>query len=234
MKKIFTFLFTLLLLSGCNYKQNRIREKEKLDSIAKVEKRNLEVKDSLEQRRIDSLSLIAWGDAKFGMSQKEALNTNAMKGSSVYKDELSLPFEKREIANNKMAFCSFDISFKSNELYRIDIKTCPYTANYIDDLEKDAMRISYQFMKKYGEPLYSLGREISIGDFNEDEEFLYKKWEIGSKTVYIQFGEVYSGSEYYYRIAITNSKFPIKKDIEEVKKEQEQRRKEKEQEKYQF
>lgn len=234
MKTIFLFTFVLLLLSGCNINNQRQKNQEYQDSIARIEKRNQEIKDSLEQIRIDSLALIAWGDAKFGMSQKEALSTNALKGSSVYDNELSLPLEKREIANNKMTICYFDVSFKFDELYRIDIKTCHETANYIDDLEKDAMRISYQFEKKYGKPAYSFGKEISLSDFNEGDEFMYERWEIGDKSIYIQFGEVYSGSEYYYRIAIVNSKFPTQKDTEETKEVQEQKRKQREKEKYQF
>lgn len=234
MKTILLFTFVSLLLSGCNINNQRQKSQEYQDSIARVEKRNQEIKDSLEQIRIDSLALIAWGDAKFGMSQKEALNTHALKGSSVYDNELSLPLEKREIANNKMTICNFDILFKFDQLYRIDIKTCPETANYIDDLEIDAMRISHQFEKRYGKPAYSFGKEISLSHFNEGDEFMYERWEVGDKSIYIQFGEVYSGSEYYYRIAIVNSKFPTKKDIEETKDMQEQRQKQREKEKYQF
>ena len=41
-----------------------------------AEIRNQEIQDSLQQARLDSLALIAWGDAKFGMSMKETLSTN--------------------------------------------------------------------------------------------------------------------------------------------------------------
>lgn len=237
MKKYVLFIFVVIFLSGCNIKNQRQKNQEYQDSIANLERRNQETKDSLEQIRIDSLALIAWGDATFGMSQKEALKTNALKGSkcSYFSDnELSLPLEKREIANNKMTICYFDVSFKFDELYRIDIKTCPETANYIDDLEKDAMRISYQFEKKYGKPAFSFGKEISLSDFNEGDEFMYERWEIGDKSIYIQFGEVSSGSEYYYRIIITNSKFPTKKDTKEEEKNRQKEKVEKEKEKYQF
>lgn len=44
-----------------------------------AEIRNQEIQDSLQQARLDSLALIAWGDAKFGMSMKETLSTNAFK-----------------------------------------------------------------------------------------------------------------------------------------------------------
>lgn len=234
MKKILLFAFAVLLFSGCNIKNQRQKNQERQDSIARVEKRKQEVKDSLEQTRIDSLALIAWGDAKFGMSLKEVLSTNAFKGSDVYDNSISMKYENRKISNTKMGIGTFWAHFEMDELYRIDIQTYNQTANYIDDLETDAMRISNQFEKRYGKPAYSLGREISLSDFNEGDEFMYERWEIGDKSIYIQFGEVYSGSEYYYRIAIVNSKFPTKKDTEEAKKIQEQEQKQKEQEKYQF
>lgn len=234
--KIALFLAVVAsLLMGCNTNKQKQKKREYQDSITKVEKRTQEIKDSLEQIRTDSLSLIAWGDAKFGMSQKEVLSTNAFNGSSVFsKETISMKFENKSIANNKMTICNFYAEFEMDELYRIDIKTCPETANYIDDLEIDAMRISHQFEKRYGKPAYSFGKEISLSDFNEGDEFMYERWEIGDKSIYIQFGEVYSGSEYYYRIAIVNSKFPTKKNTEEAKKIQERELKQKEQEKYQF
>ena len=235
MKKILFFTIAMLLFSGCNIKNQRQKNQGRQDSIVMVEIRKQEVKDSLERTRIDSLALIAWGDAKFGMSQKEVLSTNTFKESSVYsKETISMKFENMNIANNKMTICNFYAEFEMDELSRIDIKTCPETANYIDDLEIDVMRISHQFEKRYGKPAYSFGKEISLSDFNEGDEFMYERWEIGDKSIYIQFGEVYSGSEYYYRIAIVNSKFPTKKNTEEAKKIQERELKQKEQEKYQF
>lgn len=235
MKKILFLAIIASLLMGCNTNKQRQKKQEYQDSIAKVEKREQEIKDSLEQIRIDSLALIAWGDAKFGMSQKEVLSTNAFKGSSVFsKETISMKFENKSIANNKMTICKFYAEFEMNELYRIDIKTCPETANYIDDLEIDAIQISNQFENRYGKPVYSLNEEISLSDFNEGDEFVYKKWEIGNKSIYILFGEVYSGSEYYYRIAIVNSTFPLKKDIEKAQRIQEQKQIQEEQEKYQF
>ena len=145
-----------------------------------VEIRKQEVKDSLERARIDSLALIAWGDAKFGLSQKEVLSTNTFKESSVYsKETISMKFENMNIANNKMTICNFFAEFEMDELYRIDIKTCPETANYIDDLEIDVMRISHLFEKRYGKPAYSFGKEISLSDFNEGVDFMYERWEIG-------------------------------------------------------
>lgn len=71
MKKILFFTIAMLLFSGCNIKNQRQKNQGRQDSIVMVEIRKQEVKDSLERTRIDSLALIAWGDAKFGMSQKK-------------------------------------------------------------------------------------------------------------------------------------------------------------------
>lgn len=231
-----TLLFTFLILCvlGCNNQVKKQIEQNRIDSIALAEKRSIEIADSIKEIMLKEKSLIAWGDAKFGMSQKEALKTKAFEGSYVYKNELSLPYEKRRIVDTKISISSFDISFKMDELYRIDFKTGPQTANYIDDLQSDAEKIAYQFEKKYGTPAYSLGKNISIFDFNEGDEFLYKKWIIGDKMIFIQFGEVYSGSEYYYRVAIINNNFPTKEDPEEISQKEQKKKEQEEKAKYQF
>lgn len=231
MKKFLFFISAVILLSACNRKNQR---QENQGSIADVEKRNQEIKDSLDQIRIDSLSLIAWGDAKFGMSQKEVFATKAFNGSDVYGNSISMKYENCQIADTKMGIGTFWANFKMNELCNIEIQTYNQTANYIDDLENDAICISYEFEEKYGESTYSFGREISLSDFNEGDEFLFKKWEIGEKSIYILFGEVYSGSEYYYRIVIENSNYPTKKDTKEEEENKQREKEKKEKKKYQF
>ena len=72
------FIITLLIVSCTKKQSNQI---EQYDSMifTDAEIRNQEIQDSLQQARLDSLALIAWGDAKFGMSMKETLSTNAFK-----------------------------------------------------------------------------------------------------------------------------------------------------------
>ena len=102
MKHLIWGLLFVIFVSGCGNKQKRIEEQQRLDSIAKIEKAVL---DSIEEKRADSLALIAWGDAKFGMTMEEALKTNAFKdySSNVSDTELgqklSLSIEKLEIGN---------------------------------------------------------------------------------------------------------------------------------------
>ena len=232
--KTLVFTFLIFCAFSCNNQEKKHIEQKRLDSLARAEKRSMEIADSIKKVILKEQSLIAWGDAKFGMSQKEVLSTHAFKGSDVYDNSISMKYENRQIANTKMGIGTFWAHFKMDELYRIDIQTYNQTANYIDDLQSDAEKIAYQFEKKYGSPTYSMGKDISIFDFNEDEEFLYKKWTIGNKTIYIQFGEVYSESEYYYRIAIINSDFPTKEDPEEKSQKELNRKEQEEKAKYQF
>ena len=81
MKKILLLLTTILLTIGCNQKQKeQVVSQESNPQLTAAEIRNQEIQDSLKKVRNDSLALIAWGDAKFGMSMKEVLATETFKG----------------------------------------------------------------------------------------------------------------------------------------------------------
>lgn len=227
--------FLAFCLFGCNNQEKKRIEQNRIDSIALAEKRSIEIADSIKAAMLQEQSLVAWGDAKFGMSQKEVLKTKAFEGSSAYDNWISLPYKNyRRIGGTEIGFSNFHASFKINELYRIDFRTPDKTANYIDDLQGDAQKISYQFEKKYGDPEYSLNKEISIFDFNNGKEFDYKSWKIGDKYIYIIFGEVDSGSEYYYRVVIFNNNFPTKEDPEEIAQKEQKEKEQEEKAKYQF
>lgn len=89
------FIITLLIVSCTKKQSNQI---EQYDSMifTDAEIRNQEIQDSLQQARLDSLALIAWGDAKFGMSMKETLSTNAFKNGRKQHgvDEITMNFVK--------------------------------------------------------------------------------------------------------------------------------------------
>ena len=150
MKHLIWGLLFVIFVSGCGNKQKRIEEQQRLDSIAKIEKAVL---DSIEEKRADSLALIAWGDAKFGMTMEEALKTNAFKdySSNVSDTELgqklSLSIEKLEIGNYNIDVLQFNVFFRNNELCDILIKSYPQPADHIDDLVNDALVIANQFYK---------------------------------------------------------------------------------------
>ena len=77
MRKVLLILATTLLTISCNHEQKEQTESPQTKTLTATEIRNQEIQDSLKQVKTDSLALIAWGDAKFGMTMEEALKTNA-------------------------------------------------------------------------------------------------------------------------------------------------------------
>ena len=201
-----------------------------------------QVKDSLKEKKhlqdsitkIKSLEKIAWGDALFGMTKKEVVKTKAFQGCYEHdKDHISLPYESTLNLNLKILI-SVDAYLKMDELYRVEIKTGDKTANYIDDLETDAIKLSNEFEKKYGKPTFTLGRSIDMSDFNEGDEFDFKYWMVGEKIISICFGEVSDGCKYYYKVSIYNSDYPTSKGLKKEAEMQKEINQEGEKMKYQF
>lgn len=141
MKKVSLLLLTILLTIGCNQKpKEQVVSQESNPQLTAAEIRNKEIQDSLKKVRNDSIALIAWGDAKFGMSMKEVLATETFKGGDKYYDSITMEFERKR--NFKRAFglnnlAAFEAEFKENELYRIYIQSNYLTANRINDLVSD-------------------------------------------------------------------------------------------------
>ena len=95
MKKISLLLTTILLTIGCNQKQKeQISSQESKPRLTAAEIRNQEIQDSLEQVKVDSLALIAWGDVKFGMNMKEVLATEIFKGGKRDGNYISMNTDK--------------------------------------------------------------------------------------------------------------------------------------------
>ena len=230
MKKILLLLTTILLTIGCNQKQKeQVVSQESNPQLTAAEIRNQEIQDSLKKVRNDSLALIAWGDAKFGMSMKEVLATETFKGGKKYDDSIAMEFSREQ--NFKKAFgletpSGVWAEFKDKELYRIYIKSKYLTASRIDDLVKDCDIFIKKFTEKYGAPSYK-NSKIDISEFNPEENFVYAKFQIGDKMIAIELGELRSDVRFYYHIYIDNSKFPKKKHVmTEKEKREEQKQKE--------
>ena len=234
MKHIAYLLSIIIFISSCDNKK-KMREQQTHDSIAQVEKDKL---DSIENIHLDSLIMIAWGDAQFGMSMKEALKTKALKNCKVDGNELSFPTENLNIANNTVDIKSFRIFFENDELKEILISSSSQYANRLNDLENDARNIAYEFQKKYGKPTYSFDEQVSINDF-DDDLLEIKGWNMKSyeKTINVYLGRK-NENKYFYLISIENSNFPTKKSkriyTEKEKKQIRERKEREEQEKYQF
>ena len=214
-----TFLIVVILniLIGCGNKTN-VDSKHVQDSIARVEKRNRHIQDSIRYEK----SLIAWGKIKFGTSKAVVSKNKIMKDCFVGEDYISMDFDV--LYNIKETFSlpnlsSFDAYFKEDELTSITLKSYSVTADHIDDLVLECNTLAKIFQKKMGEPIMR-DDNISILDFNEGYEFSFAQYKVGSKNVLIRLGEEDSGGKFYYIVTISNDAFPKKKHIptkEEIK-----------------
>ena len=227
MRKVLLLLPMMLITISCNHKQKEQTESPQTKTLTATEIRNQEIQDSLKQVKTDSLALIAWGDAKFGMTMKEVLATKSFKGGDKYSNSIVMEFGRKRtfiksLGLNKLT--GFETEFKENELTRINIKSYNLTANYIDDLVRDCNIFISNFTKKYGNPSYQKDK-VNISEFNSGEEFEYAKYQIGDKTITILLGEQNREVKFYYKIYIENDKFPKKKHVQtEKEKKEEQRR----------
>lgn len=228
MKKISLLLTTILLTIGCNQKQKeQISSQESKPRLTAAEIRNQEIQDSLEQVKVDSLALIAWGDVKFGMNMKEVLATEIFKGGKRDGNYISMNTDKIIKYKKILGLNDFGLwaEFEDNELYRIYTISSYRTFNDIDKLYDDCDIYIRQFTEKYGTPIYKKD-EITLSDFNS-EEFVYTKFQIKNKTITIVLGEL-EQIGLYYKIFIDNDKFPKKKhamtekEIKQVRKQMEE------------
>ena len=227
MRKVLLLLPMMLITISCNHKQKEQTESPQTKTLTATEIRNQDIQDSLKQVKTDSLALIAWGDAKFGMTMKEVLATKSFKGGDKYSNWIVMGYERERIFTSSIGvnnIASIETEFKENELTRIKIESYKITANRIDDLVRDCNIFIRNFTEKYGNPSYQKDK-VNISEFNSGEEFEYAKYQIGDKTITILLGEQSREVKFYYKIYIENDKFPKKKHVQtEKEKKEEQRR----------
>ena len=182
---------------------------------------------------VDSLSLIAWGDTKFGMTKQDVKASEAFK---LEKQEKSAGLDmdygdyyttgpKKGYLLSKLYNLNFSpeikAHFKENELYLVTIETSYRNADKIEDLANDCGVFAKEFSKKFGEPDY-LKTSASILDFN-NHQLNIASFNIGAKRIWI--GLIENDSQYKLFISIENKTFPKKKHIpteEELRKQKEQ------------
>ena len=98
MKRLHLILLAIVAISlfSCSGSGQRAKhevaqadEQARLDSIRK---------DSIQKAQIinDSLSMIAWGDAKYGMSRKEVKQTIAFKGGKAAGNAVDMTYENMQ------------------------------------------------------------------------------------------------------------------------------------------
>ena len=226
MRKVMLILPMMLITISCNHKQKEQTESPQTKTLTATEIRNQKIQDSLKQVKTDSLALIAWGDAKFGMTMKEVLATKSFKGGDKYSNWIVMGYERERIFTSSIGvnnIASIETEFKENELTRINIESYKITANRIDDLVRDCNIFIRNFTEKYGNPSYQKDK-VNISEFNSGEEFEYAKYQIGDKTITILLGEQSREVKFYYKIYIENDKFPKKKKLQtELEKKEELR-----------
>ena len=208
-------LIVLIILTAvsCNQKPQKQEEKSQPIPITEAEKRKIEIQDSLKQVEIDSLALIAWGDAKFGMSMKQTYATEAFNNGMKHSDQIVMDFDRKRkfaAASGLESLYSIRSIFKENELIRIQIESYNLGANEIDKLLKDCNIFIDNFKEKYGEPSFIIDN-VNVSDFDSTEERKYAEFNIGAKKITILLQKRPTDYKYCYLIYIDNEQFPKKK-----------------------
>ena len=163
---------------------------------------------------------------KFGMSMKEALNTETFENGDKYDNSITMEFNnernfKKTFGLNELT--NFWGDFTENELTKIRIESYHFTANHLDDLISDCDIFINNFTQKYGKPSFKKDK-VNISEFNSGEEFEYAKFQVGDKSITILLGEWDLEVNYYYEVLIENHTFPKKKRIKTEKEKREEQK----------
>lgn len=218
----------MLSICSCNGGKEKAKERARLDSLEQ---------DSIRKAQAitDSLSLIAWGDTKFGMTKQEVMASKSFSGypstvKETGEDDYLMDLKKSSqliILYHLYKDPSIYAHFRENELYQVTIESAHLYASEIEELANDCMTFTNEFSKRYGEPEY-LRPTVSISDF-KNHELKIASFKIGNKSIWIGLEEM--DSEYRYAVYIENSTFPKKKHIptdEELKEQKIKEAKDKE------
>ena len=158
-------------------------EKENAERRIKLEFQEKQA-ESIKIKRNDSLSKIAWGDAKFGMSIKEAKKTNTFKGireKLVFTDyktlTISYPQTKIDGINE------IEASFFKDRLGYIHMYSRYYTAHYFDsELLDISDNLSKLIKEKYGDPNDKM-QYPKITELRPGKGVKIFEWQIGKKNI---------------------------------------------------
>lgn len=221
MKQLHFILLAFIFVSfySCNGSGSHANQEARLDSIRK---------DSILKAQIinDSLSMIAWGDAKYGMSRKEVKQTVAFKGGEAAGNAVDMTYENaRKVANTFGLDRLYSIAavFSEDELVNVQIHSWKTDALNQDKLTDDCTIFAKNFIERYGKPSY-INENASWSDIKAWGEISLMRWEIEGKngTKHIDIIMERYEYEYLYKISIWNDGFPKKKHVptaEEIEKE---------------
>ena len=256
------FFTIALFFNSCNYaeKQQQYKlEMAHIDSIERVRRDSIAQKEKeRELARIaheDSLAIIAWGDAKFGMTAKEVLRTKSFgrkdnhinkypTSTNKYSYSISMDYDKEcrvqnalELYNRPLITIYFGTENEANKIH-ISGGSSRWQnfSNLVDDMNKYII----QFTSKYGEPetLYQLDK-LDYRDLDRlgvDRGIIIAKWIIGNEAgkngiKNIEILAFKSSITYYdFTIKIVNTAFPRQKEKtqQEIQAEKEKKQKAKE------
>lgn len=225
MKKLIFSIFILSIAIACTNNSNeraielKIKQDSRtVDSIRRV--------DSI--RTVDSLSFLArdaWGDAKFGMTEKETLETDMFKNA--YNGNYASDFKSlrtRTKIHNSGKSMNVEAIFFRNRLYQIKLEDWYRTANYFDTDVTETVEILYDLIKtKYGKPKTNKGMP-SFMRMRPNHYHTAYQWVIGNKTIEIRVDEEGKGSRYRATCLIRNEKEykPVKQYSDSVRKAKEE------------
>ena len=178
--------FALLLIYSCgsNNKKPSIEADQELMELAKSKEEKKSDKFKA-LGGVDSLSLIAWGDTKFGMTKQEVKASKAFEEAidAGYDDLLMHPQKSNDL--RKLFHLSqmphIYAYFKENELHLIVLESIELDATHIEDYANDCGIFAKEFMNKYGEPDY-LKTTASILDFS-NHQLKIASFSIGTKEI---------------------------------------------------
>ena len=204
----------VLTLFSCESKDSKMQreliEKAKQDSIIEansqvVEKRRiaLEKERNKEILEKDSLAIYAWGDAKFGMTRKEVLQTTAFRKGRNCGAYIEMAYDMETalldgigLKNHPEIRAYFD-GKDDNELSRVVIEAYTYDVKYFDWIILDAVKYIEEFTKKYGEPDNEMEknyRYFSSSDIRQRQPTMIASWSFGVEPS--NEGFIWKG--YYY------------------------------------
>lgn len=229
---------TIIILVACssNSKQPQHKTEKSIQNKDSIDRINAE----LRKKRLafeDSVAIYAWGDVKFGMTQKEVLQTKAFKGATKYDFGLTMSgANEYAIEKSLHLFTSLSIwayfgGDNNNELTIIEISGSESWDRF-NHLTEDLQKLMAKFEVKYGKPknVFTDLESLKYTDLDRAKTMIIADWKLGSgkslngtKRIEIEMNTC-SETSYEYRIKIYNPVFPkhpkkkSKKEIDEEKK----------------
>lgn len=175
-----SFFIFILLFSNCrnNPTSNDNSAKKYVDSV------NLD-REKFEKKIKDSLSQVAWGDTKFGMSLAETKASNTFRKGKVEGDIIFVSSDSTIIGGHK--FSSIYADFYKDKLYIIRIHSEMKTLDAFDDLIKEVEVLRSKINLKYGKPTFTeKDTEYISKQLMDENNVTLFKWEIDTKRIDIR------------------------------------------------